>query len=69
MDVHKPMQYDFVKKQLQKYLDPNAAVEEAAPFSNAPTAPAAPVSTDFTLENATAGNKDTVSKFDDLLNE
>jgi len=25
--------------------------------------------TDFTLETATAGNKDTVNKFDDLFNE
>ena len=25
--------------------------------------------TDFTLETATAGNQDTVSKFDDLFNE
>tara|TARA_X000001316_G_scaffold12180_1_gene6083 strand:+ start:1683 stop:2480 length:798 start_codon:yes stop_codon:yes gene_type:complete len=70
MGVHKPMQYDFVKKQLQKYLDPSATTEEDLPAAGAETsAPAAPAKTDFTLETATAGNGDTVSKFDDLFNE
>lgn len=67
MEVHKPLQYDFVKKQLQKYLDPTATVEEDLPAAGAE--PATPAKSDFTLETATAGNEDTVSKFDDLFNE
>ena len=67
MEVHKPLQYDFVKKQLQKYLDPTATVEEDLPAAGAE--PATPAKSDFTLETATAGNGDTVSKFDDLFNE
>jgi hypothetical protein len=66
MEVHKPMQYDFVKKQLQKYLDPTATTEEDLPAAGAEVASP---KTDFTLETATAGNQDTVSKFDDLFNE
>ena len=70
MVVHKPMQYDFVKKQLQKYLDPSATIEEDLPAAGSePSTPTAPPQTDFTLETATVGNKDTVSKFDDLFNE
>ena len=62
--------YDFIKKKLQEYLDPNA-VEESAPAAGSETPPESSSSqkTDFTLETATAGNKDTVSKFDDLFNE
>jgi hypothetical protein len=60
------MQYDFVKKQLQKYLDPTATTEEDLPAAGAEVASP---KTDFTLETATAGNQDTVSKFDDLFNE
>jgi len=61
--------YEFVKKQLQNYLNPGSAEEDqpaALPGGNDNTAPA---KSDFTLENASGGNKDTVSKFDDLFNE
>ena len=66
--------YDFVKKKLKEYLDPNAAVEEKEPVQEEKTEDKLPESlgqqkTDFTLETATAGNKDTVSKFDDLFSE
>ena len=61
-DVHTQYDYDFIKKQLQNHLNPGA-VEEA------PAKAEAPVKKDFTLETATVGNKDTVSKFDDLFNE
>jgi len=55
--------YEFIKRQLKSYLDPNA--EE----TNTPAAaPAAAVKTDFTLAKAGTGN-DKVSKFDDLFNE
>ena len=67
MEVHKPMQYDFVKKQLQKYLDPTATTEEDLPAAGAETT--APAKSDFTLETATTGNQDTVSKFNDLFDE
>ena len=55
--------YEFIKRQLKSYLDPNA--EE----TNTPAAePSAAVKTDFTLAKAGTGN-DKVSKFDDLFNE
>ena len=70
MEVHRPMEYDFIKKQLQKYLDPSATTEEDLPAAGAETSvPTPSTKTDFTLETATAGNGDTVSKFDDLFNE
>ena len=55
--------YDFIKKQLQNYLNPNA--EET---NTPPAQPAEAVKTDFTLAKAGDGN-DKVSKFDDLFNE
>ena len=69
--------YDFVKKKLKEYLDPNAVEESPAPpaqGSDKKQEDKLPESlgqqkTDFTLETATVGNKDTVSKFDDLFNE
>ena len=70
VEVFTQYDYDFIKKKLQEYLDPNA-VEESTPAAGAETPPesSSPKKTDFTLETATAGNKDTVSKFDDLFNE
>ena len=65
-EVHNVYDYDFIKKQLQNYLNPGSA-EESTPAQAA--TPPAPAKTDFTLETATAGNQDTVSKFDDLFNE
>ena len=61
-DVHTQYDYDFIKKQLQNHLNPGSA-------EDTPAKAEAPVKKDFTLETATAGNKDTVSKFDDLFNE
>lgn len=67
--------YDFIKRKLKEYLDPNAAVEENKQAEDKEdSTDKLPESlgqqnTDFTLESATAGNKDTVSKFDDLFNE
>ena len=69
--------YDFVKKKLKEYLDPNAVEESPVPpaqGSDKKQEDKLPESlgqqkTDFTLETATVGNKDTVSKFDDLFNE
>ena len=65
-EVHNVYDYDFIKKQLQNYLNPGSG-EESTPAQAA--TPPAPAKTDFTLETATAGNQDTVSKFDDLFNE
>ena len=61
-DVHTQYDYDFIKKQLQNHLNPGAA-------EDTPVKTEAPVKKDFTLETASAGNKDTVSKFDDLFND
>ena len=70
VEVHTQYDYDFIKKQLQNYLNPGS-VEENTPAAGSETPPesSSPQKTDFTLETATAGNKDTVSKFDDLFNE
>jgi hypothetical protein len=66
IEVHREYDYNFVKKQLQLYLDPNAAAEATpAPAAAAPAAPAA----NYATETVTAEAKDTVSKFDDLFNE
>ena len=72
VEVHTQYDYEFIKKQLQNYLNPGSA-EESTP-AQTKTDDKLPESlgqqkTDFTLETATAGNKDTVSKFDDLFNE
>ena len=69
-EVHNQYDYEFIKKQLQNYLNPGSA-EEDTPAAGSETTPesSSPQKTDFTLETATAGNKDTVSKFDDLFNE
>ncbi len=55
--------YEFIKKQLQSYLNPNA--EEA---NTPPAQPTETTKSDFTLSTAGSGN-DKVSKFDDLFNE
>ena len=84
LEVQTQYDYDFIKKKLQEYLNPGEETASPAPVaaeSIAPVTPAAVVAeetdlsatlgnhkTDFTLENATAGNKSTVSKFDDLFN-
>ena len=70
VEVHTQYDYDFIKKQLQNYLNPGSA-EESAPAAGSEASPesSSPQKTDFTLETATAGNKGTVSKFDDLFNE
>lgn len=61
--------YDFIKKQLAGWLDPEAAAQEqssapaAAPAAPSPTPPA----NNFTTENATKGKSDTVSQFDQMF--
>jgi len=65
-EVFTQYDYDFIKKQLQNYLNPNSDETETT-VAATPSEPAK-ASSDFTLENASDG-KDTVSKFDDLFNE
>ena len=71
--------YEFIKKKLQEYLNPGEEVTAPPATPTEAIAPAveepAPLpaslgsnKTDFTLETATAGNKSTVNKFDDLFN-
>lgn len=66
MQAHRELSFDFIKKQLQNYLNPGSAEEEAP--AAMPTEPSQPQS-NFTLETATKGNSDRVSQFDDLFNE
>ena len=70
VEVHSQYDYDFIKKQLQNYLNPGSGDEtpESTGTDKLPES-LGQQKTDFTLETATAGNKDTVSKFDDLFNE
>ena len=77
LEVQTQYDYEFIKKALQKYLNPG---EEETTSPAVPTESIAPVAepelpaslgsnkTDFTLETATAGNKSTVNKFDYLFN-
>jgi len=72
VEVHTEYDYDFIKKQLQNYLNPGSGDEETSTASTTDSSLAESLGqqkTDFTLESATAGNQDTVSKFDDLFNE
>ena len=74
--------YEFIKKQLRKYLNPDEEGEEeeeeesqastsnsstGGPVEAASTPAPAPAKSNFTLENAAEGKKDVVSKFDDLF--
>ena len=70
LEVFTQYDYEFIKKQLQSYLDPNSA-EESAPAANPGGNDTVTSSggNNFTMETATAGNQNTVSKFDDLFNE
>ena len=54
---------------MQNYLNPGAVEENAPAATPGGNDNAEPAKSDFTLETATSGNKDTVSKFDDLFNE
>jgi hypothetical protein len=74
-EVHNEYDYAFIKKQLQGYLDPSS-LAEASPVTtvNSNIDTSLPKSlgqekSDFTLEIATEGKQNTVSKFDDLFNE
>lgn len=82
LEVQTQYDYEFIKKKLQEYLNPGEEVAEAPATPTEAIAPVAPAveaptaletalgsnKTDFTLETATAGNKSTVNKFDDLFN-
>ena len=62
--------YDFVKKQLASWLDPEAAAQEEAAKPAAPVAAApspTPPANNFTTENAVKGKSDTVSQFDQMF--
>jgi len=67
--------FDFVKRQLSKYLDPDSEDAQDAPVASAPAptqaAPAAvqAPANNFTVDTATTGKKDTASKFDDLFGD
>ena len=70
--------YEYIKKQLQAYLNPGEEVTQAPAVPTESSEPAAAADleatlgshkTDFTLETAAAGKQNTVSKFDDLFNE
>ena len=65
-EVFTQYDYDFIKKQLQSYLNPGAE-ESTETTSTQPES--SNKASDFTLETATAGNQTKVEKFDDLFNE
>ena len=72
LEVHREYDFDFIKKQLQGYLNPGSVVEEAPAASTGGTDNSLPASlgqnkSDFTLETAAEGKKDTLSNFDDLF--
>lgn len=73
VDAFTQYDYEFIKKQLQNYLSPGSQEDDAPAaipggIDNESNSAPAPVS-NFTMETATAGKKDTVSQFDDLFNE
>ena len=69
-EVFTQYDYDFIKKQLQGYLNPGSEEQQTTTTTGTTTPEStSPPKTDFTLETATAGKKDKVSEFDDLFNE
>ena len=71
-EVHNQYDYNFIKKQLQNYLNPGSGDETPEASTDAKTSLPESLGqqkADFTLETASAENKDKVSKFDDLFNE
>lgn len=63
-EVHNQYDYDFIKKQLQNYLNPGSD-ETSAPAA----APQESAKSNFNLESAAQPQNTPVSKFDDLFNE
>lgn len=82
LDCYTPNDYEFIKKQLMNYLDPEsgdtATESEAAPTNtNVGVATEAPKTvpgtgimeeSSYSTESATLGKKSAASKFDDLFN-
>lgn len=75
LEVQTQYDYEYIKKKLQEYLNPGEDLTTplATPTESIEPTLDLPASlgsnkTDFTLETATAGNKNTVNKFDDLFN-
>ena len=80
VDSFTQFDYEYIKKQLQGYLTPGEEATQGSAEASEPTTPVdqAPATVPgsgimeekgFTLAAATVGNKNTVSKFDDLFNE
>ena len=65
-DTFTKYDYEFIKRQLMKYLDPN--VEDAEPAAPQPVTASEPVESNYSFEKSTAGKQNPVSKFDDLFN-
>ena len=65
-EVFTQYDYDFIKKQLQNYLNPGS--DDTTDSTNSKPESSSQTS-DITLETATAGNQTKVEKFDDLFNE
>ena len=58
--------FDFIKKQLTSYLDPDSDQDFPAPTQAAPTEVQAPAN-NFTVEKATETKQSSTAKFDDLF--
>lgn len=70
--------YDFIKKQLMSYLDPESSKEDEEESSSSDSSSSSSDSadknlgshkTDFSTDKATEGKQDTVSKFDELFKD
>lgn len=72
-EAHRVYDYDFIKRQLQSYLEPGSETTEEDKDGNdnadSLKKNLGDHKTDFSVENATEGKKDTVSKFDELFNK
>ena len=67
MEVHRQLDYDLIKQKLSEYLKIDSS--ELGGSAGVTSKESTPEKSNFTLETATLGNKDTVSEFDDLFNE
>lgn len=69
LEVYNKYDFEFIKRKLQEYLDPETAEEETTAESSSP-APSQPASTsNFTVESNTKQAATPVNKFDDLFND
>ena len=68
LEVYNKYDFEFIKRKLQEWLDPESAEEESSTVTSNNQAKEEQEEASYTLENNTSPKSDPVSKFDDLFN-